>query len=300
MLKLGFIGMGEASYYFAKGLMGKDVSIHAYDIAAQTEGEAGELVKARARETNVTLVQSYETLFETSDCILNLTSANAALPIAQQIKPFLQSNHIYADFNSASPVTKEKISELLADTPARFLDVAVMAPVPSYGFKVPLAVCGKGADAFVETVNALGMNAENLGDAVGAASMYKMIRSVCIKGFIALLTETLFAADRYNLVDKVMESCRETLRYDEKTFYELLNFLLPRNVPFAERMSHEMEEVVLSLESMDEHCSMSRASAEKLKWFTEMDFKKRFAEKGITLPETFMDLAIMKREIDAE
>lgn len=288
--------MGEAAFYMSRDLKPEQVSITAFDKLSTDTGLAGNIVRDRAEKVGAKLAKDYEELFEKSDVVLCLTSASSALPIACEILPYLKERHFYADLNSASPVTEKKIAEVLVSSPGRFIDIGVMAPVPSFGTKVPLVSCGKGAKEFTDIMNEVGMNVEYLGEDIGMASMFKMNRSVFVKGFVALMCETVFAAAEYGLVDKVLESIRVSL-YDEKPYLDMLNMHLTGMVPHSARFAHEMEEALKTLDDMGENSIMTQATVKKMQWFTDEGFKKYFAERKIDRPASFKDIIAAKDKV---
>ena len=53
------------------------------------------------------------------------------------------SPRLYADLNSVSPTVKQSIARTIAATGAQFVEIAVMAPVPPYGHRVPMLAGGE-------------------------------------------------------------------------------------------------------------------------------------------------------------
>ena len=147
MVKLGFIGFGEAAFNIAKGLKQEGLDgIIAYDkfwnVAPQSE-----LIAKRAAEASVMLVPSMQQLVESSGTVMSAVSANMSVPLAQAAKPFLKQSQLYVDLNATSPMTKEEADAIISPV-ALFVDCAVMGPVPNYKHKVPVSVSGKGAKRF--------------------------------------------------------------------------------------------------------------------------------------------------------
>lgn len=276
MLRLGFIGFGEAAFYLTSDLSANTVSLHAFDMVAAQDTPRGAEIRMRAEQNHVTLEPSMDALFENSDVILCLTSANSALPIAKQIAPLLREGQIYVDMNSTSPATKEQIHQALVDAKGEFVEAAVMASVPANRTKVPVYVCGTGAAHLAEILNACGMNFTVLSEQIGAASAMKMIKSVLFKGFIALLTETTFAAERYGITEQTLGALKHIMTV-EMSFEECCNYFLCTMATHSERLGHEMEEVLLTLESMGENDIMTRATLEKMRWMTAQGYNQAFA-----------------------
>jgi len=276
MVKLGFIGFGEAGFHIAKGLKSEGLEgIAAYD--KFWEGAPGsDLIRQRAAEAHVKLVPSHQELIANSEIVISAVSADMALTLAQTSRPFLKAGQMYVDINATSPMTKEEIDQLISPV-ALFVDCAVMGPVPPYKHKVPVAVSGDGAKAFTEIMSPFGMNITLMDAAAGAASASKMFRSIFMKGFVVLLLEMLTAAHRYRVEDDVLLSVKETLT--ASPLLEVINGLLGRGVIHSERREHEMDEVIATLAKLGVDGTMSQATKAKLRWCTQLGLKAHF--KGI-------------------
>lgn len=276
MITLGFIGFGEAAFNIAKGLKSEGLDgIIAYD-KFWKNAPGSELINKRASEAHVRLVPTHQELFVKSEMVISAVSADMAISLAEDSKPFLKRNHIYVDINATSPMTKEKIDTIIRPH-ALFVDCAVMGPVPTYKHKVPVSVSGSGAKAFTEIMSAYGMNITFMDAPAGSASASKMFRSIFMKGFVVLLLEMLTAAHKYHVEDDVLMSVKETLTAGP--LLEVVNGLIGRGVIHSERREHEMEEVIATLEALNVDGTMSKATKAKLKWCTQLGLKAHF--KGV-------------------
>ena len=208
--RIGFVGFGEAGFHIARGLLGAGLTgITAFDINTDAP-VLGEKIQQRVEETGTRLVHSNSELTGASDIVISTVTANQALAAAQQNAPGLHSGQLYADLNSVSPVLKQSIDRVIAATGARFVEVAVMAPAPPYGHKVPMLVGGAGAAEFIDRMAPFGMQMEFTSEKVGEAAATKMCRSVIVKGMEALLTECVLGASRYGAEERVFKSLSET------------------------------------------------------------------------------------------
>src|SRR5262245_39196288 len=149
-IKIGFIGFGEAGFHIAKDLRGAGVpGVCAYDINARAPG-LGDKIQRRAGEAEVPLLESNAELAAASDILLSTVTANRSLEAAEQTAPFLGSRHIYADLNSVSPALKQSIGKLVESRGARFVEAAIMSPVPRHGAATPIFLCGAHAREFAD------------------------------------------------------------------------------------------------------------------------------------------------------
>jgi len=276
MVKLGFIGFGEAAYNIASGLKGEGLSgIIAYD-KHWKDSPSAELIAKRAAEAQVELVPTQQALIEKSEMIVSAVSADMAVPLARASRPFLKADQVYVDINATSPMTKEEVDRIISPV-ALFVDCAVMGPVPTYRHKVPVSVSGKGARRFHDTMAPYGMAITYMDAPAGAASASKMFRSIFMKGFVTLLIEMLTAAHRYGVEDDVLESVKETLTAGP--LLEVINGLVGRGVIHSERREHEMDEVIATLDTLAVDAIMSKATKAKLHWVTGLGLKAHF--KGV-------------------
>jgi 3-hydroxyisobutyrate dehydrogenase-like beta-hydroxyacid dehydrogenase len=273
-MRIGFVGFGEAAYHIAKGLRQPGiVSITAFDINTHTLGLCQKILQ-RAKDAGVRLVDSNRELAESCDIMLSAVTANQAANAAEQNSPYLNSKHIYADLNSVSPGLKQSIGRLIETSGARFAEIAMMAPVPPYGHKVPMLAGGAGAPEFVEKLAHYGISAEIVSREVGTASATKMFRSIIVKGLEALLTECVLGASRYNADERVFASLTET--FPGVQWKELADYMVGRVVVHGERRAREMEEVAATLREIDIEPIMAEAIVRRMDWSVEAGLKQFF------------------------
>ncbi len=170
----------------------------------------GEKIRQRAAETGTPLVDSNAELADRSDIILSTVTSDQALIAAQQTAPGLSARHLYADLNSVSPSLKQSIDRVISATGARYVEVAVMSPIPPYAHRAPMLIGGAGGADFIETMKPFGMQMEYTSAKVGEAAATKMCRSIVVKGMEALLTECVLGASRYGAEERVFKSLAET------------------------------------------------------------------------------------------
>ena len=270
-LAIGFIGFGEAGYHFARGL-GASAQLFAYDIHVTS------LVRARAAETGTVLVESPGELAERADTLLCVVTANSAFDVARQNVGGLKERHVYADMNSVSPNSKRTIAATIGESQARFAEVAIMAPVPPYGHKVPLLINGPGAGEFRERLQPLGLRIDSLTGEIGAAAAVKMCRSIVVKGLEALLFECVLGASRYGADERVLASLDES--FPGMKIRQMADYMVGRVVVHGERRAREMEEVAEALRDVGLEPTMAEATARFQDWSSKLDLKAQFGPKG--------------------
>ena len=282
---IGFIGFGEAGFHIAKGLRSAGVEhIVAYDIHTHTP-RRGELIRQRAGESGVALVESSGELTAASTTSFSTVTASSALEAAEQTAPFLDKRHLYADLNSVSPATKQAIDATIRSTGAQFAEGAIMSPVPPHGHRVPILLGGEGAFEFAEAMTPLGMRLEILGADVGRAAAVKMFRSIVVKGLEALLFECVLGASRYGPEKRVFDSPGET--FPGIDWDKLANYMVGRVVVHGERRADEMEEAGATLRDLGIEPMMTEAPARRQRWAAQLDLRSRFEAAG---PRDYADV----------
>lgn len=271
---IGFVGFGEAAFHLAKGLCGAGMTpCVAFDIHTRTLGR-GEKIERRARETETRLVESNAELAGAVEWIFSTVTSDQAQEAAGQSAPHLSSRHLYADLNSVSPAVKQAIARTVTASGARFVEIAMMAPVPPYGHRVPILVGGEAAEEFAGRMVPYGMRIEIASREVGTAAATKMFRSIMVKGMEALITECVLGAGRYGAEQGVFRSLGES--YPGIDWKAMADYMIGRVVEHGERRAREMEEVAQTLESIGIEPIMAAATARRMDWSAKLGLKQHF------------------------
>ena len=271
---IGFAGFGEAAFHLTRGLREAGLrDFVAYDIHTHTPGR-GEKIRGRAAETETRLVESNAELAGAAEWILSTVTSDQAAVAAGQNAPHLTARHLYADLNSVSPAVKQGIARTIAASGARFVEIAMMAPVPPYGQKVPILAGGPAASEFAERMTPYGMRIQVIAGEVGTAAATKMFRSIMVKGMEALMTECVLGAGRYGAEQAVFASLTES--YPGMDWKTLADYMIGRVVEHGERRAREMEEVAETLESIGIEPIMAEATARRMDWSSKLGLKLHF------------------------
>jgi 3-hydroxyisobutyrate dehydrogenase-like beta-hydroxyacid dehydrogenase len=173
--RIAVLGLGEAGGRIARDLRDAGADVTGFDPA----------VADSAPDAPTAVVGA--------DVVLSLNSAAAALLVAEATLPALGDDALYADLNTSAPKLKRELAALVG---SRFVDVALLGPVPSRGLGTPALASGPRADEFAALLGPLGMPVEVVSDVVGAAARRKLLRSVFMKGVATAAVESLAAAER--------------------------------------------------------------------------------------------------------
>jgi 3-hydroxyisobutyrate dehydrogenase-like beta-hydroxyacid dehydrogenase len=172
------------------------------------------------------------------------------------------------DLNSVSPETKREIASALNESPATFIEAAVMAPVAPQRLKVPILLGGADAATAAERLQAIGMNVKPVSDRIGVASAIKMCRSIIIKGLEAITLESMFTARRYGAEKLVLESLAAT--YPGMGWNGALpDYLISRVAEHGKRRAAEMREAAQAIADVGLEPLTALATAQRQDWLAQ-------------------------------
>ncbi|MGD0606360.1 MAG: NAD(P)-binding domain-containing protein [Streptosporangiaceae bacterium] len=186
-LVIAVLGLGEAGSAIAHDLVRAGVRVRAYDPAVSAaDGITG--------ITGITGTASEAEAACGADLVLSVNSAKAAVGAFAAGLPGLRPDALWADLNTASPGTKRQLADIAAAARVSLADVAMMAPVPGRGLRVPMLASGEAAARYAALLRPLGADIEVLDGPAGLAASKKLLRSVFYKGMAAAVVEALDAA----------------------------------------------------------------------------------------------------------
>jgi 3-hydroxyisobutyrate dehydrogenase-like beta-hydroxyacid dehydrogenase len=256
---LSFIGFGEAGQAIAAGLHEAGVEhMSAWDILfPQAEGEK---LRRAGEASGVRCASSAADAVRNADIVISAVTAASSVEAVQSVKPHLGGSSFFLDINSVSPGCKQGTAKLLGDA-ARYVDVAVLAPIHPARHQTPMLLAGPSAKAIAPRLAALGMCASIAGAEIGAAAAIKMVRSVMIKGIEALTLECFLAAARAGVIDEVASSMKNN--YPGLDWAKIVPYNLERMANHGERRAAEMEEVADTLRELGVEPLMTTATVKR-------------------------------------
>jgi len=184
---IAVLGLGEAGSAIAADLAGAGVQVRGYDPAVTATGSVLDTGSEAEAAHGAVLVLSVNRAKAAVDA---LRAGLPGLLDGGQPRPRV----VWADLNTASPGTKRQLASLAEDAGVPFADVAMMAPVPGRGLRVPMLASGPGAVRYAALLTPLGAVIEVLDGPAGLAASKKLLRSVFYKGMAASIVEALDAA----------------------------------------------------------------------------------------------------------
>ena len=202
---IAVLGFGEAGSLLARDLVAAGASVHGFDPAVPAPDGvtgAGSDVEAAAE----------------ADLVLSVNSAKEAVNALSDSLGAIRQGTIWADLNTAAPTVKQRLAELGRSCGIPVTDIAMMAPVPGKGLRVPMLASGDGAGEVAARLRGFGANVEVLDGPAGLAATRKLLRSVFYKGMAASIVEALDAARAAGYEDWLREHIAEELeKADAKT-----------------------------------------------------------------------------------
>ncbi len=256
MPRLTLIGFGEAGRTFAAaGGWGAQAKV--FDIKTDKGGApAAEMRAAYAAQGFIGCETSAQALAD-AEIILSLVTADQATPAALDAAQHIAPGALFCDMNSVSPGRKRVNAAAIEAAGARYVDVAVMAPVQPAALDVPLLISGPHGEDAAALLRSIGYTKiQNCGAAIGAASATKMVRSVMIKGVEALTAEMMLAADAAGVMQGVLASLGGD--WAQKADYNL-----DRMLAHGTRRAAEMEEVAQTLRELGLEPLMTAGTIER-------------------------------------
>ncbi|MEV7043967.1 DUF1932 domain-containing protein [Amycolatopsis sp. NPDC051061] len=245
---IAVLGLGEAGRALALDLVAAGAVVRGYDPAVPgPEGVVATGSEAEAAEG--------------ADLVLSVNSASAAVDALEAGLAGLKNGAAWADLNTASPGTKRKLAGIAAEHGVPFADIAIMAPVPGRGLRVPMLATGVAAEIVANNLNTLGAAVEVMTGEAGLAAERKLLRSVFFKGMSAAVVEALTAARA--------AGCEDWLRkiiVDELTAASAatVDRLVEGSVKHAVRRTSEMAAAAEMLGELDVRADVAAAARDQL------------------------------------
>jgi 3-hydroxyisobutyrate dehydrogenase-like beta-hydroxyacid dehydrogenase len=258
-VSLTLIGYGEVGQIFAREFLKRgDIEVTAYDL--KFDGPDGAALIAKAKAAGVKPATDHAAAARGAHLVISAVTASSALPVAEQAATYLKPGQIFFDINSASPGAKTKAAKAVNASGARYVEGAVMAPVPGPDLKVPILAGGPAAEEVTVLLNELGMNVKAVTTEPGRASAMKLCRSIMIKGIEALIVDCAAASKKWDVQQEVFASLEAS--FPGIKFDELATYMAQRVNQHGIRRAAEMREAGMMLDDLDMDGSLARAVAD--------------------------------------
>jgi 3-hydroxyisobutyrate dehydrogenase-like beta-hydroxyacid dehydrogenase len=237
MTTIGILGLGEAGSAFASGLAARVREVRGFD-PADVAAVPGTVMC----ETPADAVAG-------ADIVLAFTHAAQAIEAAESAVGHMKTGAFYADLATGNAGLKQSLAGLAHDKGLRFVDGAIMNPVPLQGVATPVELAGDDPDQLAALLTPAGMRVTVVSTEPGVAATRKLLRSILVKGLSALIIESLRAAEKTGQAEWFRGHLSEVLTGIDDAF---ISRLVTGTVQHRVRRVHEMEAVVSMLEELGE------------------------------------------------
>jgi 3-hydroxyisobutyrate dehydrogenase-like beta-hydroxyacid dehydrogenase len=249
LMKVAVIGLGEAGSHFANDLAELGVKVSGWDPELRYKLHPG-----------VSFADSNPEAIRNADIILSVNYASESKAIAKELVPHLEASAVYCEMNTSAPSVKMEVEKILLPSGVRFVDMAIMAPVPGKGIKVPLLVSGPGAHALAEILKPYQLNLTIHSAVTGEAAEKKLLRSIIFKGISAVLGEAIEAGEKTGKQNYVRSQIKSILACDD----EMIEGFVKDAHLHARRRKDEMEAVQEMLKNQGSSYWMTNGTIKNL------------------------------------
>ena len=238
------LGFGEAGSLIARDLVAAGAVVRGFDPAVPAPSgvtDTGGDAEAAAG----------------ADLVLSVNSAKEAVAAFAAALDAIGPGAVWADLNTAAPGIKQRLAEMGRGRGVPVTDIAMMAPVPGRGLRVPMLASGDAAGQVARRLGAYGADVEVLEGPAGLAASKKLLRSVFYKGMAASIVEALEAARAAGHEDWLREHIAEELA---KSDASTLDRIVTGTRQHAVRRGAEMEAAAQMLTELGVRPLMADAS----------------------------------------
>lgn len=221
---IAVLGFGEAGSLIVRDLVAAGATVRGFD--PKVPAPAG-----------VTGTGSDAEAVAGAGLVLSVNSAQEAVAAFEASLVALGPGTVWADLNTAAPSVKQRLAGMGRERGIPVTDIAMMAPVPGKGLRVPMLASGEAARQVASALRRYGADVEVLAGPAGLAATRKLLRSVFYKGMAASIVEALEAARAAGLEEWLAEHIAEDLaKQDALT----LTRIVTGTRQHAVRRGHEM------------------------------------------------------------
>jgi 3-hydroxyisobutyrate dehydrogenase-like beta-hydroxyacid dehydrogenase len=241
---IAVLGFGEAGSRLARDLVAAGATVRGYD--PKVPAPAG-----------VTPAGSDAGAVVGASLVLSVNSAGDAVAALEASLDALGPGAAWADLNTAAPAVKQRLAAIGEARGIAVTDIAMMAPVPGKGLRVPMLASGPAAGGVAKTLRGYGADIDVLEGPAGLAATRKLLRSVFYKGMSASIVEALEAARAAGLEDWLTEHIAADLASQDAA---TLTRIVTGTRQHAVRRGHEMAAAAEMLTDLGVEPIMATAS----------------------------------------
>ncbi len=274
-VRIGFVGFGEVAATLTEPLVEHGTRLHAYDVLLEQDG-GREILQKRCRAQGVQFVPLRE-MAQDADYVFSTVTTQVARQVAQACVPYLTPGQVYLDLNSTAPSVKVEMAKIIAPSGADFVEGAILGAVGTAGARTHILTGGEKSPSVAEALCALGLNVTHYRLEIGAASMFKMLRSIFSKGLEALALEFLIAGKRAGIQRDLWDEVVELM--SQHPFDQTSANWIETHAMACERRYHEMVQVMETMQEIGLEPVMTAGTLAFFERSCGLGLGSHFAEK---------------------
>lgn len=261
--RIALVGLGEVGRVFVEDLRAAGLT----DLVAwDTAFERPDAPASRNRDgLAVTAAASPQQAVDGATLVVSAVTASNCVAAAASVAPHLAAGTWFFDLNSSSPGHKNEAARVVDAHGGRYVEAALMSPIGPRRLASPFLLGGPHAKDFAALAGGFGLGDVTVAsDEVGRAAATKLCRSVIVKGFEAILTESLLTARTYGVERDVLDSLSNILPAAD--WEAVAGYFISRSVQHGRRRSEEMEEAAATVAEAGVEPHMARATVARQAW----------------------------------
>ncbi|MCL4790600.1 MAG: DUF1932 domain-containing protein [Gammaproteobacteria bacterium] len=281
--RIALLGFGEVGAILGADLAADaGLEVHAWDIRFGDPASAPSL--ALCANARVRAAASAQAAVAGADLVISAVTAAEDLNAARAAAAGIADGCYFLDLNSVAPQTRIGVSGLISAAGGRYVEGAVMSPVPPRRIAVPILLGGPWASGFLAAARVIGFSGARAYSAdLGRASAAKMCRSVVVKGMEALLTESMLAARHYGVEAEVLASLADL--FLDQDWSSKARYMISRSLEHGVRRAEEMHEVSQTVRAAGLDPHMSEAAGCVQRWAAQFPGAQQAADLPAMLDE---------------
>jgi 3-hydroxyisobutyrate dehydrogenase-like beta-hydroxyacid dehydrogenase len=271
---ISFIGFGELGVALAERLGASGANEMRAWIRDRSDRAADDALSQRVASAGVERRRSLEETVAGADAVLSVVSGSASRRVAERSAEFLDRGTLYVDLTTTAMADKEAGARAVQGAGGNYVDAAVLGAAAVASAKLSIVASGNGAREWRELSRCEGLSTEVLDGPAGCATQLKLIRSAYMKGRDALVVETLLAARRIGLEDRLIASIEGA--GERVPFSDLADRVLRSLALHAGRRAKELGDSADALLDVGVDPRLARAGADVLRRVADAGLHEEF------------------------
>lgn len=260
-LGIAVVGLGEVGRVLVEDLSARG-KVRAFDIAF---ADPASRASRNAADLGLDAAASLADVVAEASLVISAVTAAHTVDAARAVAAVIPAGAYFLDLNSASPEHKRAAAEVIGAAGGRYVEAAVMSPIEPKRLGAPMLLGGAHAAAFAPVGAELGFaSLEVYAEEVGKAAATKLCRSVVVKGMETLVLESMLAARRWGVEDRVLDSLGNL--FPGADWPTLATYLMSRALQHGGRRSEEMDEAAATVAETGIEPILSEAIARRQAW----------------------------------